>query len=102
MCTYVWATNHKSIIVDGSIGRYFQGGMSGASTYVYNGIVCFNFFLKVGVYCIVYMCFQKTDVYKMGSCYCKLKTKTEVGSLWKFSEYYTIGISVLSIETVNS
>jgi hypothetical protein len=63
-CEYVWATDHKSIIIDGSICRCFQGGMTGTFTYVHSCIVCFNVFLKVDVYCISYMCFQETNVYK--------------------------------------
>jgi len=66
----------KSIyIVDGSICRSFQGGMSRTSIYVHTCIVCFNVFLKVGVYCISYMCFWKINVIRLGSYYCKRNTK---------------------------
>jgi hypothetical protein len=49
--------------------------MSGTSIYVHSCIVCFNVFLKVGVYIISYMCFQEKKFIKMGSCYCACKTK---------------------------
>jgi len=35
----------KSIVIEGSICRNFQGGMTGTSTYVHNYIVCFKCFL---------------------------------------------------------
>jgi len=37
---------HKSIIVDESICKSFQGGMTGTSIYVYSYIVCFKCFLN--------------------------------------------------------
>jgi hypothetical protein len=40
------------------------------------------------------LCFFKTDVYKMRSCYCKRKTKRKVSSLLKLSEFYTIETSI--------
>jgi hypothetical protein len=55
---------HKSIIVDGSICRSFQGGMTGTSIYVYSYIVCFKCFLLVGVCYISYGGFQ-IKVYKL-------------------------------------
>jgi len=47
-------------------------------------------------------CFYKTNVYKMGSCYCKRKTKRKVGSLQKLSDYYTTEVLILCTEIVNS
>jgi len=35
----------KSIIIEESICRNFQGGMTGTSTYVHSYIVCFKYFL---------------------------------------------------------
>jgi hypothetical protein len=35
----------KSIIIEGTICKNFQGGMTKNSTYVYNYIVCFKCFL---------------------------------------------------------
>jgi len=36
----------KSIIIEGSICRNFQGGMTGTSTYFHNYIVCIKCFLN--------------------------------------------------------
>jgi hypothetical protein len=35
----------KSIIIEGSICRNFEGGMTGTSTYFHSYIVCFKCFL---------------------------------------------------------
>jgi hypothetical protein len=67
----------KSIIVDGSICRNFQGGMIGTSIYIHSYIVCFKFFLLVGVCYISYGGFQ-IKVYKLEAItvYARLKRKS--------------------------
>jgi hypothetical protein len=37
---------HRSIIIDESICKSFQGGMTGTSIYVYSYIVCFKCFFN--------------------------------------------------------
>jgi hypothetical protein len=49
---YVWAIDHRGIIVDGSICGCFQGGMTGTSSYVLNCVVCFQVFLQCQ--CLLY------------------------------------------------
>jgi hypothetical protein len=49
----------KSNIVDESICRSFQGGMTGTSIYVHSCIVCFKCFQLVGVCYISYEGFQQ-------------------------------------------
>jgi hypothetical protein len=38
----------KGIIIEGSICRNFQGGMTGTFTYVHSYILCFKCFLNSG------------------------------------------------------
>jgi hypothetical protein len=83
---YNWATDHKSIIVGGSIYRSVQ--RIGTSIYVPSCLVCFKCFLNS--WCLLYQLqvFSKTKVYKIGSCYSVCKAKRKVDFLWKLSQFY--------------
>jgi hypothetical protein len=90
---------HKSIIVGGRIRSCFQAIRT--STYESNYIVCFKFFLIVGVRYISYGSFQ-TKVYKLVAVIVYERLKRKVGSLWKLSWFNIIEVSVLCTDEVNS
>jgi hypothetical protein len=75
---------YKSIIVDESICRSFQDGMTGTSIYVHSYIVCFKCFLIVNVCYISYEGFQ-IKVYKLVAIIVHARLKGRVGSLRKLS-----------------
>jgi hypothetical protein len=78
--------------------------MSRTSIYVHSCIVCFNVFLKVGVYGISYTCFQKINVIKIKWVAIIIYVKQRKSWFFAKSQWivYYWGLDMFYTETVNS